>query len=84
MAESTGQTRRNVDVPEGLWIRCVQCGAMLIRLDLVAPELMVVTALDAYIVGVARKQVPTSQDRLIVGPGIETAVDQGDRQIVAG
>lgn len=31
MAESTGPTRRHVDVPEGLWIRCVQCGAMVYR-----------------------------------------------------
>jgi acetyl-CoA carboxylase carboxyl transferase subunit beta len=31
MPESTSQTRRNVDVPEGLWIRCVQCGAMVYR-----------------------------------------------------
>ena len=31
MPESAGQTRRNVDVPEGLWIRCVQCGAMVYR-----------------------------------------------------
>ena len=31
MAESTSPTRRNVDVPEGLWIRCVQCTAMVYR-----------------------------------------------------
>ena len=31
MPESTNQTRRNVEVPEGLWIRCVQCGAMVYR-----------------------------------------------------
>lgn len=31
MPESSSQTRRNVDVPEGLWIRCVQCGAMVYR-----------------------------------------------------
>ncbi len=31
MPESTAQPRRNVDVPEGLWIRCVQCGAMIYR-----------------------------------------------------
>ncbi|MEW6251427.1 MAG: acetyl-CoA carboxylase, carboxyltransferase subunit beta [Planctomycetota bacterium] len=26
-----GPVRRNVEVPEGLWIRCVQCGAMIYR-----------------------------------------------------
>jgi acetyl-CoA carboxylase carboxyl transferase subunit beta len=31
MPESSSQTRRNVDVPEGLWIRCVRCGAMVYR-----------------------------------------------------
>jgi len=31
MPESTSQTPRNVDVPEGLWIRCVQCGSMVYR-----------------------------------------------------
>lgn len=35
MAEASSQgqrqTRRNVDVPEGLWIRCVKCGAMIYR-----------------------------------------------------
>ncbi len=31
MAETESQPRRNVDVPEGLWIRCVQCGAMIYR-----------------------------------------------------
>ena len=31
MPEQTGQTRRNVDVPEGLWIRCTQCGNMIYR-----------------------------------------------------
>lgn len=31
MAESTNPMRRHVDVPEGLWIRCVQCGAMVYR-----------------------------------------------------
>ncbi len=31
MAEKTAQTRRNVDVPEGLWIRCSKCGAMVYR-----------------------------------------------------
>jgi len=37
MAESpvqvpqTPQARRNVEVPEGLWIRCKQCGAMVYR-----------------------------------------------------
>ena len=31
MAESLGQSRRNVDVPEGLWIRCTSCGAMVYR-----------------------------------------------------
>jgi acetyl-CoA carboxylase carboxyl transferase subunit beta len=31
MAESTAQPRRNVEVPEGLWIRCVQCSAMVYR-----------------------------------------------------
>jgi acetyl-CoA carboxylase carboxyl transferase subunit beta len=31
MAESTTQSRRNMEVPEGLWIRCVQCGAMVYR-----------------------------------------------------
>lgn len=32
MAEITGQSpRRNVEVPEGLWIRCVGCGAMIYR-----------------------------------------------------
>ncbi len=27
----TPPARRNVEVPEGLWIRCVQCGAMIYR-----------------------------------------------------
>ena len=31
MPESSSPPRRNVDVPEGLWIRCVQCGAMVYR-----------------------------------------------------
>ncbi len=31
MAESLGQSRRNVDVPEGLWIRCTGCSAMVYR-----------------------------------------------------
>jgi acetyl-CoA carboxylase carboxyl transferase subunit beta len=31
MADATSQTRRNVDVPEGLWVRCPQCGAMIYR-----------------------------------------------------
>jgi acetyl-CoA carboxylase carboxyl transferase subunit beta len=31
MAESTHSPRRNVEVPEGLWIRCVRCGAMVYR-----------------------------------------------------
>jgi acetyl-CoA carboxylase carboxyl transferase subunit beta len=31
MAEGTAPPRRNVEVPEGLWIRCVQCGAMIYR-----------------------------------------------------
>ena len=34
MAESPAQVpqaRRNVEVPEGLWIRCKQCGAMIYR-----------------------------------------------------
>ena len=29
--DAASQVRRNVDVPEGLWIRCVQCGAMVYR-----------------------------------------------------
>jgi len=31
MAENPTPPRRNVDVPEGLWIRCKQCGAMIYR-----------------------------------------------------
>ncbi len=31
MPDLENQPRRNVDVPEGLWIRCVQCGAMIYR-----------------------------------------------------
>jgi acetyl-CoA carboxylase carboxyl transferase subunit beta len=31
MGESPIPVRRNVDVPEGLWIRCVKCGAMVYR-----------------------------------------------------
>ncbi len=31
MPENTTQPRRSVDVPEGLWIRCRQCGAMIYR-----------------------------------------------------
>ncbi len=31
MADSSAPTRRHADVPEGLWIRCVQCGAMIYR-----------------------------------------------------
>ncbi len=31
MPEGTSQARRNVEVPEGLWIRCVQCGSMIYR-----------------------------------------------------
>ncbi|MFH1748232.1 MAG: acetyl-CoA carboxylase, carboxyltransferase subunit beta [Planctomycetota bacterium] len=31
MPENTIQPRRNVDVPEGLWTRCTQCGAMIYR-----------------------------------------------------
>ncbi len=31
MADSTSQARRNVEVPQGLWIRCVQCGNMQYR-----------------------------------------------------
>ena len=31
MPEHTSQPRRNVDVPEGLWIRCKQCGNMIYR-----------------------------------------------------
>ncbi len=31
MPETVGQPRRNVDVPEGLWIRCVECGKMVYR-----------------------------------------------------
>lgn len=31
MAESPTQTRRTVEVPEGLWIRCSSCGQMLYR-----------------------------------------------------
>jgi acetyl-CoA carboxylase carboxyl transferase subunit beta len=31
MPENPAPTRRNVDVPEGLWIRCTGCGAMLYR-----------------------------------------------------
>ncbi|MBN2446093.1 MAG: acetyl-CoA carboxylase carboxyltransferase subunit beta [Phycisphaerae bacterium] len=31
MADAVSQTRRNVEVPEGLWIRCPQCGAMVYR-----------------------------------------------------
>ncbi len=29
MAETPSQARRNVDVPEGLWVRCPHCGAMV-------------------------------------------------------
>ena len=31
MPETANPLRRNVDVPEGLWIRCQQCGAMVYR-----------------------------------------------------
>ncbi|TWT41942.1 Acetyl-coenzyme A carboxylase carboxyl transferase subunit beta [Phycisphaerae bacterium RAS1] len=31
MAESPAPHRRNVEVPEGLWIRCTQCTAMIYR-----------------------------------------------------
>jgi acetyl-CoA carboxylase carboxyl transferase subunit beta len=31
MPETTRPQPRNVDVPEGLWIRCVKCGAMVYR-----------------------------------------------------
>lgn len=31
MPENPAPARRNVDVPEGLWIRCTGCGAMLYR-----------------------------------------------------
>jgi acetyl-CoA carboxylase carboxyl transferase subunit beta len=31
MPELSSQPRRNVDVPEGLWIRCQQCAAMVYR-----------------------------------------------------
>ncbi|MBK9118816.1 MAG: acetyl-CoA carboxylase carboxyltransferase subunit beta [Phycisphaerales bacterium] len=31
MVEGTTPARRNVEVPEGLWIRCVSCGAMVYR-----------------------------------------------------
>lgn len=31
MPENPAPARRNVDVPEGLWIRCTSCGAMLYR-----------------------------------------------------
>ncbi len=31
MADSPPQTRRNVDVPQGMWIRCTRCGAMIYR-----------------------------------------------------
>ena len=31
MPETSSAPRRNVDVPEGLWIRCQQCGAMIYR-----------------------------------------------------
>ena len=31
MAESPAQAKRNVDVPEGLWMRCPSCGAMVYR-----------------------------------------------------
>jgi len=31
MADTPTQTRRNVDVPEGLWIRCTRCQAMIYR-----------------------------------------------------
>lgn len=31
MAESPTPARRNVEVPEGLWIRCTSCGAMVYR-----------------------------------------------------
>jgi acetyl-CoA carboxylase carboxyl transferase subunit beta len=31
MAEMPARSRRNVDVPEGLWIRCTRCGRMIYR-----------------------------------------------------
>ncbi len=31
MAEKPAPARRNVDIPEGLWIRCTKCGAMIYR-----------------------------------------------------
>ncbi len=31
MADAVSQTRRNVNVPEGLWLRCADCGAMIYR-----------------------------------------------------
>jgi acetyl-CoA carboxylase carboxyl transferase subunit beta len=31
MPEENGASRRNVEVPEGLWIRCTSCGAMVYR-----------------------------------------------------
>jgi acetyl-CoA carboxylase carboxyl transferase subunit beta len=31
MPDTTNTPRRNVEVPEGLWIRCVKCGAMVYR-----------------------------------------------------
>ena len=31
MSDSPTPVRRNVDVPEGLWIRCTKCGAMIYR-----------------------------------------------------
>jgi acetyl-CoA carboxylase carboxyl transferase subunit beta len=31
MPESPSPPRRNVDIPEGLWIRCKKCGAMIYR-----------------------------------------------------
>lgn len=31
MSDTPSQPRRNVEVPEGLWIRCVQCATMIYR-----------------------------------------------------
>ena len=31
MADTVSPTRKNVEVPQGLWVRCPQCGAMVYR-----------------------------------------------------
>jgi acetyl-CoA carboxylase carboxyl transferase subunit beta len=63
MAESTNAspTRRNVDVPEGLWIRCTRCSAMVYR-RILEEELHVCPECDHHYRLSARQRIEQLND----------------------